>query len=667
MKEAVQKSMRTFARAIIQPVMFMAVSGLIISIAAIMRMEFMPDVVANVGNFFFGIINSGAIGSLSVIFCIGIAAALTKKKTDSAIVAITCFMIFLYANNTWLTLTDRLAEPGEQGLFGTGQNMVMGIQVNDMGVFLGIVIGCLVGFIVNRFGNVKFHKYLTPYEGTKFAYAISIFTTIALAIIVTYVWPVINSGVNAAVSIMASSGPFGFFAYGFLNRMLLPVGMHHLLWMPLHFTPMGGTAQIAGETVSGAFNIWLAQLGDISNVTQMNPAIGFLTNFGPLAFPIAIAAAFIKTALPENKAKVKAIVIPAVILAALAGTTEPIEFLFLFAAPVLWLAHAILFGFSFFLSSILGLRVMVGSIPETIPSLFVPMNLGRAWLIVPIILIIAVLEYFAFKYLIVKLNLPTLGREPQEAASIQNEETCIKGDEAGLAVIVKGLGGVENISEIYNCYSRLRLDVLDDKKVDIDLLKTFPSSGVVDKQKHIQIIIGIGVTELREALESYVERLRNGQATMPLTKTKTGQVVYAPASGEIIPIEEVPDEVFSSKSLGNGFAIMNHDGMVYSPTTGKITTIFPTLHAIGIENENGEQILVHMGIDTVDLAGKPFNVKVKEGQVVKQGDLLAQIDNAQIKDAGKNDMIIVVTLENSSGRVIAPSDKILYSDVAFEV
>ena len=667
MKETVQKSMRTFARAIIQPVMFMAVSGLIISIAAIMRMEFMPDVVANVGNFFFGIINSGAIGSLSVIFCVGIAAALTKKKTDSAIVAITCFMIFLYANNTWLTLTDRLAEPGEQGLFGTGQNMVMGIQVNDMGVFLGIVIGCLVGFIVNRFGNVKFHKYLTPYEGTKFAYAISIFTTIALAIIVTYVWPVINSGVNAAVSIMASSGPFGFFAYGFLNRMLLPVGMHHLLWMPLHFTPMGGTAQIAGETVSGAFNIWLAQLGDISNVTQMNPAIGFLTNFGPLAFPIAIAAAFIKTALPENKAKVKAIVIPAVILAALAGTTEPIEFLFLFAAPVLWLAHAILFGFSFFLSSILGLRVMVGSIPETIPSLFVPMNLGRAWLIVPIILIIAVLEYFAFKYLIVKLNLPTLGREPQEAASIQNEETCIKGDEAGLAVIVKGLGGVENISEIYNCYSRLRLDVLDDKKVDIDLLKTFPSSGVVDKQKHIQIIIGIGVTELREALESYVERLRNGQATMPLTKTKTGQVVYAPASGEIIPIEEVPDEVFSSKSLGNGFAIMNHDGMVYSPTTGKITTIFPTLHAIGIENENGEQILVHMGIDTVDLAGKPFNVKVKEGQVVKQGDLLAQIDNAQIKDAGKNDMIIVVTLENSSGRVIAPSDKILYSDVAFEV
>ena len=667
MKETVQKSMRTFARAIIQPVMFMAVSGLIISIAAIMRMEFMPSTIANVGNFFFGIINSGAIGSLSVIFCVGIAAALTKKKTDSAIVAITCFMIFLYANNSWLTLTNRLAEPGEQGLFGTGQNMVMGIQVNDMGVFLGIVIGCMVGFIVNRFGNVKFHKYLTPYEGTKFAYAISIFATIALAIIVTYVWPIINSGVNAAVSVMASSGPFGFFTYGFLNRMLLPVGMHHLLWMPLHFTPMGGTAQIAGETVSGAFNIWLAQLGDISNVTTMNSAVGFLTNFGPLAFPAAIAAAFIKTALPENKAKVKAIVIPAVILAALAGTTEPIEFLFLFAAPVLWLVHAILFGFSFFLANVLGLRVMVGSIPETIPSLFVPMNLGHTWLIIPIILVIAVMEYFAFKYLIVKLNLPTLGREPKEELTPQNETITVKGDEAGLAVIVNGLGGVDNISEIYNCYSRLRLDVLDDKKVDINLLKTFPSSGVVDKQKHIQIIIGIGVTELREALEAYVEKLRSGQATLPLTKTQTGQLVYAPASGEIIPIEEVPDEVFSSKSLGNGFAIMNHDGMIHSPTSGKITTIFPTLHAIGIENENGEQVLVHMGIDTVDLAGKPFNIKVTDGQMVKQGDLLAQIDSNQIKAAGKNDMIIVVTLENATGKVIAPSDKITRNDIAFEI
>ncbi|WP_265455995.1 glucose PTS transporter subunit IIA [Enterococcus sp. HY326] len=668
MKEAVQKSMRTFARAIIQPVMFMAVSGLVISIAAIMRMDFMPEVIAKIGNFFFGIVNSGAIGSLSVIFCVGIAAALTKKKTDGAIVAITCFMIFLFANNSWLTLTNRLAEPGEQGLFGTGQNMVMGIQVNDMGVFLGIIIGCMVGFIINRFGNFKFHKYLAPYEGTKFAYGIAIFATIALAIVVTYIWPVINAGVNAAVSTMASSGPFGFFAYGFLNRMLLPVGMHHLLWMPLHYTPMGGTAQIAGEAVSGAYNIWLAQLGDISNVTQMNPAIGFLTNFGPLAFPIAIAAAFIKTALPENKAKVKAIVIPAVVLAAVAGTTEPIEFLFLFAAPVLWLVHAVIFGFSFFLSNILGLRVMVGSIPETLPSLFVPMELGRTWLIIPIILIIATMEYFAFKYLIVKLKLPTIGREPIAVdESSEKAVDSLKGNEAGLAVIVEGLGGVDNIVEIYNCYSRLRLDVIDDKKVDIDLLKTYPSSGVVDKQKHIQIIIGIGVNELRESLETYVEQLKAGKAELPATQTKNGQIIHSPASGEIISIEEVPDEVFSNKTLGNGFAIKNHDGNVYAPVNGTISTIFPTLHAIGIEGEHGEQLLIHMGIDTVDLQGVPFDIKVKQGQTVKQGELIAIMDSAKIKAENKDDMIILVTLEKSNGKIVAKDGNITCDDVAFEV
>ncbi|MHC5250385.1 glucose PTS transporter subunit IIA [Enterococcus sp. LJL90] len=665
MKESIQKSMRTFARAIIQPVMFMAVSGLIISIAAIMRMEFAPDVISKIGNFFFGIINSGAIGSLSVIFCVGIAAALAKKKTDGAIIAITCFMIFLYANNSWLALTNRLAEPGEQGLFGTGQNMVMGIQVNDMGVFLGIIIGCMVGFIINRFGNFKFHKYLAPYEGTKFAYAIAIFSTIALAIVITYIWPLINAGVNAAVSIMSSSGPFGFFAYGFLNRMLLPVGMHHLLWMPLYYTPMGGTAIVAGETVSGAFNIWLAQLGDISQVTQLSPFIGFLTNFGPLAFPIAIAAAFIKTALPENKVKVKAIVIPAVILAALAGVTEPIEFLFLFVAPVLWLVHALLFGLSFFLANILGLRVMVGSIPETIPSLFVPMELGHTWAIIPIIIVCALLEYFAFKYLIVKLKLPTIGTEFSEKESKNDTPVQLKDNDESLAIIVQGLGGVDNILEIYNCYTRLRLDVVDDKKVDIELLKTYPSSGVVDKQKHIQLIIGMGVNELRESLEAYVENLRSASIDLHSEKN-IKNLIYAPSEGEIIEITDVPDEVFSNKSLGNGFAIKDHDGRVYAPIKGNITTIFPTLHAIGIEGDNGEQVLIHMGIDTVDLAGAPFSIKVTKGQLVQQGDLLAEMDIEQIKEAQKEDMIIVVTPEKKEGKIIAKLGKITCNDIAFE-
>lgn len=679
MKESFQKATQTFARAIIQPVMFMAVSGLIISIAAIMKMEFMPGLFKAIGDFFFGIITSGVIGSLSIIFCVGIATALAKKKTDAAITAVSTFMIFLFANNAWLTLTNRLAKEGEMGLFGTGQNTVLGIQVNDMGVFLGIILGCLVGFMLNRFGNVKFHKYLAPYEGTKFAFVLTLFVTIFLAIIITYIWPMINSGINFLVDGMAKSGPFGFFGYGFLNRMLLPVGMHHLLWMPMLYTPVGGTAEIAGQAVSGAYNIWLAQLGDIGSVTQMNPAIGFLTNFGPLALPLAISLAFIKTARPENKAKVKAIVFPTVIVAALAGVTEPIEFLFLFTAPVLWVIHAVVFGLGYFFSDILGLKVMIGSIPETIPSLFVPLNLGHQYWILPIALGLGIIEYFAFKTVILKLNLPTIGRE----AMLENddENTMVaKEKEAGLAILVQGLGGVSNIVEVYNCYTRLRCDVKDASKVDINLLKTFPSSGVVDKQKHIQIIIGIGVETLREDLENYIENLKSGKLNLPSTlkqdltihsnisqSEKSNLKLYSPARGNILLMEQVPDEVFSGKALGDGFAVKNHNGEVYSPVDGLITNIFPTKHAIGIETREGHQILIHMGIDTVDLQGKPFTIKVQEGQSIKHGDFLAKMDTEEIKSAGKEDMIIIVAMESKQGQIVNDPETLGFTSPIFSV
>lgn len=214
MKDKLQSMIQVFARSIIQPVMFMAVTGLLIAIAAVFKLEAMPNVIKNVGDGLFQIMNGAAIGQLSVIFCVGIATAIAKKKkTDAAILAITIYLIFLYANNFWLTFTDRLAKPGSQGLFGTGQNMVLGIQVTDMGVFLGILLGCLVGAFVNKFGNTKFHKYLAPYEGTKFTYILLIFTTIALAIVVSYIWPPINQGVNMVVAGMSGMGAVGFFLY----------------------------------------------------------------------------------------------------------------------------------------------------------------------------------------------------------------------------------------------------------------------------------------------------------------------------------------------------------------------------------------------------------------------------------------------------------------------
>ncbi|MDR2977131.1 MAG: glucose PTS transporter subunit IIA [Streptococcaceae bacterium] len=679
MKEKLQKAAQNFSRAIIQPVMFMAVSGLVISIAAILKMEFMPEFLRKIGEFFFGIMTSGVIGSLSVIFAVGIAVATAKKKkTDAAIIAITSFMIYLYANNTWLTLTNRLAKAGEQGLYGTGQNTVLGIQVNDMGVFVGIMIGCTVGFLFNKLSGVKFHKYLQIYEGTKFAFLMTSFASIALGIIITYVWPFINSIISWLADIMATSGPFGLFLYGFFQKMLLPVGMHHLLWMPMFYTPLGGTEQVAGKAVSGAYNIWLAQLGDLSHLDSLSPSISFLTNLEPMVLPIAISLAFIKVARPENKAKVKAILIPIVILAFLAGVTEPLDFLYIFVAPLCFVVTAIMFGLGFAVSGLLNVRVMVGNFSETLPSLFVPMDLGHQYFLIPIMLGMGVITYFAFKFLILKLNYQTIGRGEMDEYEAEDTAKVSKDKEAGLSLIVKGLGGVENIKEIYNCFTRLRLDVSDEKKVDTNLLKKYPSSGVVENGKNFQIIIGPGVEELCENLKTFVDNLKSGKSVLVESneiaarqthaKSSGKQLIklYSPAKGELLPIEEVPDEAFAKKTLGNGFAVKNHDGSIYSPVDGKIMTIFPTLHAIGIESPDGHQVMVHMGIDTVDLKGAPFTIKVTEGQEIRQGERLAVMDNQAIAAAGKDSMVIVVLLGSTEGKLTAETGAVTENQLVFE-
>lgn len=511
MKEKFMKSASIFSKAIIQPVMFMAVTGIVLSICAILKLEFMPQFTKDIGNFIFNILSGGMIGQLSVIFAVGIAAALAKPKykTDAAILGIVTFMIFLFANNSWLTLTHRLAKAGEFGLYGTGQGTILGLQVVDMGVFLGIMIGCLVGVMVNKFGDIKLHKYLAPYEGTKSVYIILIFVTIILAIAATYIWPVVNKLVEAIVKTTTTTGSIGFFFYGFLNRLLLPLGLHHFLWMPLFYTPLGGTAHIAGHVYNGAYNIWLAELGHASSITSMHPSIGYLANFGSISLPIGIAFAMWKTAKPQNRKKVAGILIPTVVTAFMAGVTEPLEFLFLFLSPILWLAHAVVYGLSLLITNLFGISIQFDTgINMIINSFAFPAALGKQYFIPIVFVITAVMEYFVFRYLIVKLNIPTLGRENMDDDQVIEEKTSSSTnvDRAQVINIVEGLGGKENIANIMNCYTRLRVDVKDENKVNMDILKKkVKSSGIVDKGKHIQIVIGLGVTEVREAVEDYLK------------------------------------------------------------------------------------------------------------------------------------------------------------------
>lgn len=522
MKERLMKSASTFSKAIIQPVMFMAVTGIILSVCAIFKLEMMPAALKEVGNFVFNIMSGGMIGQLSAIFCVGIAAALAKPKykTDAAILGIITYLVFLYANNAWLTVTDRLAEAGKQGLYGTGQGTVFGIQVTDMGVFLGILLGVFVGVMVNKFGEIKLHKYLAPYSGTKSAYILIVFATILFAIGITYLWPAVNAAVEAVVKATTTAGSVGFFFYGFLNRLLLPLGLHHFLWMPIFYTPLGGTAEIAGQAYNGAFNIWLAELGNAGSISSMHPSIGYLANFGSISLPIGIAFALWKTARPENRKKVAAILIPTVTTAFLAGVTEPLEFLFLFLSPVLWTAHAVVYGLSMLLTNLVGINIQFDTgINMIINSFAFPSRLGHQYLIPVVFLVTAVLEYFVFKTLIVKLNIPTLGREPKDTSieTVSLDETIdvktpAEGEtafEPQIQNIVAGLGGADNIESIINCYTRLRVDVKDADKVNLQILKEkVQASGIVDKGKHIQIIIGVGVEEEREKVEAYLAHLQ---------------------------------------------------------------------------------------------------------------------------------------------------------------
>jgi PTS system arbutin-like IIC component len=284
--------------------------------------------------------------------------------------------------------------------------------------------------------------------------------------------------------------------------------------MPLYYTPLGGTAEIAGEVYHGAMSIWYATLGNIDQITSIHPSIGYILNFGYTALPVGAALAFIRTAKPENKAKVKAVVWPAVFAAAFAGITEPIEFLFLFVAPVLWLAHALIYGFGLLLSSVLGLGVFVGPVIDTLMgALVVPVSLGKQWLIPIIFVILTAIEYFAFKALIVKLNLKTLGRDTvengegmEEVGGASSKRGSILSKES-LRYIIEGLGGKDNILEVNNCYTRLRIDVKDESLVNEAILKKSKNQGIIRKGSHIQIVIGMDVPEVKEELVAELAKL----------------------------------------------------------------------------------------------------------------------------------------------------------------
>lgn len=506
MKSKFSQTMQDFSRAVIVPVKFMAVMGLFLAISVILQLEFMPSVLQTFGGLIKTMMDS-MLNNLALIFCVGISASLAKKKkVEAALISLIAFLFFLAANNAWLTLTNQLAEAGEMGLFGTGQAVVLGFQVVDMNVFLGMLVGCLVAFIHNRFSEKEFVDFLSIYGGSRLSFMILIPVILGTAIGMSYLWPVVNGWISSLSGFILTTGLLGVFIYSFGNRFLIPTGLHHLLWMPFCFTALGGTAEIGGQVYNGAANIFYAEMANAGSITSLDPSLRFATfGFVKIFGSIAVSLALIHCAQKHRKEEVKGMILPSMFVAAVAGITEPLDFSFLFASPLLWLVHSLLTAVSETILWGIGARtyMLYGLIDTVVSNSVFSPSVTKFYLVIIVGIIMSVVWYFVFVLLIKKLNIQTPGREAvlSEAAVVvdgsEGEQTFNSSDD--FEDVVAGLGGRENIESISNCFTRLRVTVKDEALVDSSRLEQISQQkGIVLNGTNVQVIIGMGVQSFKE-------------------------------------------------------------------------------------------------------------------------------------------------------------------------
>lgn len=506
--------MKRFSGAIIRPVLFLAVAGILLAFSVILRMQGMPAPLVATGDFVYSVIMNAVIGNLGLIFCIGLSSALAdKRKGDAAVIAASTFLAFLFANNFWLSNNGMLVDPSG-GLYGTGQGMVLGVQVVDMGVFIGIILGCVNGWLFNKFVDTKFPEVISTYGGTRWVFFLSLAAASVIGIAMCYVWPTVNGWINSLQGFIAASGYIGQGLYGFLNKVLIPTGMHHLMWMPFLYTPVGGSAQIAGETFTGAYNIFMAELGNAGSITAMDESIRYaMLGFGKWFGTIGSILAFISVAKPEQRANVRNMLVPAGLVAILAGITEPFEFMYLWASPLLFVVNALLDGIFQCILFLFGWRALLTGLIETIPGLIaLPAELSHWYVVIPVGIVAIAAWFFVFRTLILKLNLITPGREDEFDAPLDEGDPSGAGareaaSPENVLTIIEGLGGAGNIERVTNCFTRLRVDVKDMSLVDEDTINKVKNSGIVHgSPTNLQIVIGMKVGEVAEAVNKALGR-----------------------------------------------------------------------------------------------------------------------------------------------------------------
>lgn len=503
---------QNFGRAIVDPVLYLAVVGIILAISTICSLNASTELI---GKLLSVATNSAVIGNMPLVFCVGICSGLAKKqKSNAAVLALIVYLMFIYVNNCYLTITGQLVADGAagMGLFATGQTMVLGLQVTDINVFGGVILGCLTGFIYNKLVNVPVPEYVRIYGGPRLVFLAMIPVVFVFSIGVTVVWPPIAQGIHHLSAFINNAGPLGVFVYAFLNRFLIPTGLHHFMWMPFSFTAIGGSLEVAGTLVQGGANIFYAEMPLLANgsLTVVDPSVRFVQfGFAKEFLTLGCVLAMIRTSRPEHRKSVAAMLVPIYIAACLSGITEPLDFIILFASPALWLAKGILTGLGETVLFVLGVRTynIYGLIELLTVNLPLPWGPTKFPLYIAVGLVFVVITYFVFRFLILRMNIMTPGRaldwgntagaDPAAKPSRNNYSDMAE-------IIVRGLGGAANIETVGCCMTRLRVILVDPTKLDEDLIKTVCNRGIVKNSKEVQIIIGMQVQDVLDAVEPLI-------------------------------------------------------------------------------------------------------------------------------------------------------------------
>ncbi|HDG6232943.1 TPA: PTS transporter subunit IIABC [Staphylococcus aureus] len=657
MRKKLFGQLQRIGKALMLPVAILPAAGLLLAIGTAIQGEALQHYLPFIQNG--GVQNVAklmtAAGSiifenLPMIFALGVAIGLAGGDGVAAIAAFVGYIIMNKTMGDFLQVTPKnVTDPA------SGYASILGIPTLQTGVFGGIIIGALAAWCYNKFYNINLPSYLGFFAGKRFVPIMMATTSFILAFPMALIWPTIQTGLNAfSTGLLDSNTGVAVFLFGFIKRLLIPFGLHHIFHAPFWFE-FGSWKNAAGEIIHGDQRIFIEQIREGAHLTAGKFMQG---EFPVMMFGLPAAAlAIYHSAKPENKKVVAGLMGSAALTSFLTGITEPLEFSFLFVAPLLFFIHAVLDGLSFLtlylLDVHLGYTFSGGFIDYVL--LGVLPNKTQWWLVIPVGLVYAVIYYFVFRFLIVKLKYKTPGREDKQSQAVTASATELP------YAVLEAMGGKANIKHLDACITRLRVEVNDKSKVDVPGLKDLGASGVLEVGNNMQAIFGPKSDQIKHEMQ----KIMNGQVvenptTMEDDKDETvvvaedksatselSHIVHAPLTGEVTPLSEVPDQVFSEKMMGDGIAIKPSQGEVRAPFNGKVQMIFPTKHAIGLVSDSGLELLIHIGLDTVKLNGEGFTLHVEEGQEVKQGDLLINFDLDYIRNHAKSDITpIIVTQGN---------------------